>query len=178
MTSIINPNVTANMSGRSGAQVLQDRYVLDTHTGLEAIKQQQIIPAGLFPIGRKIRVALSGYKSGTSFGTSFFVRLGVTGTTADATLHAVAAPLFISAAHTSGATEFVCVRIDATTVRFLTSGAITPRTSSSTTAANHADITFAAGVLDAHLYLSLGVSQTTETFTFKHFMVSISDGNL
>lgn len=158
----------------SGGVILQERFVLDTHSGAEAVKESQAIAAGLFSIGRRIAVSWAGSKNGVTYGTSFFLRLGPLGTTADTLLHAAAAPVFLAAASISCSTGFEIVRTGANTVRFITTGGITPKTGVGVTQAQVADITYGAGALDVANILTMAIDQNAaHTYTNRYFSVEV-----
>ena len=170
MGVIINPR-TANPFLPGVSTLIKENMTADTHTGADAIHQFALVPAGMFPIGRKLRVAWAGSKNGTSNAATFNIRLGPLNTTSDTKLTTVGITLAASNQSASTLAEFY--RTDATTIRVITSGAITPRTAGTLTAANMQDITLSAGVMDAAFYVTLSCSLTTEIYTNRLFYVEV-----
>ena len=173
MTIIVNDRRSI-IVGASVPNVLQDRTVLDqSAAGVDTVLSRQLIPAGMFAIGRKIRIKWAGSKNGAAVAANFYCRLGLLGTTADAQIHP--SSIQMTSSHYNFASYQEFLRLDANTVRILTTALATPFTTGGSTSIVTADASYAGspGLLDGAFYVTLSCSLVTEVFTNRHFMVEM-----
>jgi hypothetical protein len=171
-------SVNAQVAGGVGGAGVPFDFVSDmavtagTATLSEQILKQAVIPAGQFMLARYFSVKLLLSKSGTTDAvTQIRLRLGTTGTVADALLGNSNA---FSAASRAYAMEFIAAATSPTNIKAITAGYTTNFNSATTTAAH--PLNFTVSDMSANsLILSVTVQMagTTDTPSANSFILTL-----